>query len=118
METTVVRTNYKGDHDIYIQLDPGATLTFEGGWHEIEIEGAVLAVLSAVEEAGGRTCWVKMTTTEMERINRAYCGMSRCTCGSGLGQIDPIRTEPGNWWVRHESDEARDLVAEALAEIE
>lgn len=111
----IVKSRENGEHDVLITLAAGETLTFEGGWHEISEEGKCLAIWSYLHPIYGyRETWVKMTNREMERINREYCGLHNCCCGSGIGVIDSVINEPGNWWVFHDTDETREIVAEAL----
>ena len=115
MEMKIQRHRANGEHDILITLDPGTTLTFEGGWHEISEEAKVLSIWSYLHpHYNYRETWVKMTNREMERINKEYCGMSDCRCGSGFGTIDPVAGEPGNWWVLHDTDETRDYISAVL----
>ena len=119
METRILKQRENGEHDILIVPDDGTSVTFKGGWHEINEEGAILAIWSYLHPIYGyRESWVKMTNREMERVNKEYCGIRGCQCGSGIVQIEEVKNEPGSWWVWHGTDEVEEMVAEALGQAQ
>jgi hypothetical protein len=63
-------------------------VTFSGGFHNAEISVPYDHIESYESQSGLRVTLTWLSERDYNKANRAFCGMSDCTCGSGLQAVD------------------------------
>ncbi len=85
MKIQITRKRDNGEDDYLILPEAGDTVCFSGGWHNVQGDDyPFIKIESFICAAGYRANATHLSESIAKKINRDFCGMRDCCCGSGL----------------------------------